>query len=140
MEPGLVGRKKEMNAKERIIECFETIAHGNMPQLMTSDDPAVLDLMAAQILIEPRIHALRRQVAEIYEKHGITDPCVDALNAAEGATAYIVGLLCGIDLAGRPDIVGRFAELYAREAKPSVDSLFTNTKPTALASIRGGRA
>ena len=52
-----------MNAKERIIECFEMIAHGRL-QIIGSGEPGAMDLTAAQILIEPRIHALWQEVAD----------------------------------------------------------------------------
>ena len=128
-----------MNTKERIIECFEVIAYGRL-QISGNGEAGAVDLVAAQILLEPRIHGLRQQVADIYRQHGITDPRVESLSAAEGVTAYIIGVLSGLDLAGRPEIVSRFAELYAIEGKPAVDKLFTTVNPSMLASIRGGRA
>src|SRR5688572_33125215 len=114
MEPGLVGRKKEMNAKERLIETFETIAHGRL-EIMSNGNSEVVDLISAQILVEPRIHSLRQQVEEICNEHGITDTRIESLRAAEAVTGYLIGILCGLDLAGRPEIVSRFAELYATE-------------------------
>lgn len=128
-----------MNAIERIIECFEAIAHGRL-QILNNGDSDAVDLISAQILVEPRIHSLRQQVAEIYNEYSITDPRLESLRAAESVSSYIVGVLSGLDLAGRPEVVSRFAKLYVVEAKPAVDALFSPAKPTALASIRGGRA
>ena len=135
---GLQGGMQAMT-KERIIECFEVIAHGRL-QISGNGEAGAVDLVAAQIVVEPRIHGLRQDVAAILKQHGVRDPRIESLSAAEGVTAYIVGVLYGLDLAGRPEIVSRFAELYKLEAKRSVDSLFTTVAPTVLASVRGGPA
>ena len=105
-----------MNSREKIIQVFETIAHG---QLGLSPD-APIDLQSAQLLLEPRLQWLREELRECFSH----DRHLENLIAAESVTAYTVGVLSGLDLAGRPDIVGKFADAYAAEAKAAVDSLF----------------
>jgi hypothetical protein len=114
-----------MDVTTRVIEVFEIIAHQQLDLTARPGmEPGAICLQSAQLLLEPRLHALIQQVDEIHKQHGITDSRIESQRAAEAVTAYVIGILSGLDLAGRPDIVGKFATLYAAQARQSIDSLF----------------
>ena len=116
-----------MNTEKRVIEIFEMIAHGNIQiALDPSNDGAGISLAKAQLIIEPRLTDLEAEVGGVHRQHGIDDSRINALRSAESVSAYVVGILSGLDLAQRPDIVGKFARLYAQQAPRAIDLLFTN--------------
>lgn len=114
-----------MDRTDNVIRTFELVAHRRI-QLGTGSTDDAIDLASAQLLLEPRLHGLEKQVTEILKQRGVVDTRVASLRAAESVTAFTVGILAGLDLAGRPDIVGKFAALYAVQARQSIDSLFNN--------------
>ena len=116
-----------MDTEQNVIEVFELIAHRQIRLKTGPWNYDSVDLADAQLLLEPRLHILGLEVEELYKQHGIDRSVLVSLRAAEAITGFIIGVLCGLDLAGRPDIVGRFAHLYARETKRTIDSLFTNS-------------
>jgi hypothetical protein len=114
-----------MDARTRVIEVFEIIAHQQLDWTARPDmEAGAICLQSIQLLVEPRLLELREQVDQIYKEHCIFDRSIESLRAAEAVTAYVIGILSGLDLAGRPDIVAKFATLYAVEARQSIDSLF----------------
>ena len=112
-----------MDSTKHIIKVFEVISHRRL-QLGTGSTDDAIDLASAQLLLEPRLHGLEKQVSAVLKQCGVVDTRVASLRAAESVTSFVVGILAGLDLAGRPDIVGKFAKLYASEAKQSIDPLF----------------
>jgi len=116
-----------MNIEKRVIELFEMIAHGNIQiALDPSNEGAGISLAKAQMIIEPRLTDLEAEVGGVHRQHGIDDSRINALRNAESVSAYVVGILSGLDLAQRPDIVGKFARMYAQNAPRSIDLLFTH--------------
>src|SRR5438128_9001668 len=81
-------------------------------------------LAKVQLILEPRLKGLEEQVTSLHKQHGIADERINALRNAESVSAFVVGILSGLDLAQRPDIVEKFAKMYAHSAASSVDSLF----------------
>ena len=114
-----------MDSTKHIIKVFEVIAHRRI-QLGTGSTDDAIDLASAQLLLEPRLHGLEKQVTALLKQRGVVDTRVASLRQAESVTAFTVGILAGLDLAGRPDIVSKFAKLYAAESRQSIDSLFNN--------------
>lgn len=112
-----------MITEKNVIDVFTRIAHG---KLNIGDGTGVIDLASAQLILEPRLKNLEAEVGTLHARHGIEDGRIGSLRAAESVTALVVGVLAGLDLAGRPDIVGKFAKLYAESAASSIDSLFVN--------------
>lgn len=116
-----------MNTEGRVIHVFELIAHRKIEiALSPGNDEAAISLVKAQLILEPRLQRLEVEVGSIHKRHGISDSRINALRNAESVTSFVIGILAGLDLAGRPDIVGTFAKLYAQSAASSVDSLFNN--------------
>jgi len=114
--------------KERVVKVFEAIAHRGIETALTfvHEGDTAFSLPVAQLLIEPRLQGLEAQVYKMVKAHDLDDALINTLRSAEAVSAFVVGILAGLDLAKRPDIVKKFAAMYGRHAASSFDRLFDN--------------
>ena len=64
---------------------------------------------------EPLWDALEVLVPEVKElaKHESEDPVIENLHSCRTQAAYVIGIVAGLRLADRYDLVGKFAKAYA---------------------------
>jgi len=115
-----------MDPKERVVKVFEAIAHRGIETAMTfvHEGNTAFSLPEAQLIIEPRLKGLEAQLYKVIKAHDLDDGLINTVRSAEAVSAFVVGILAGLDLAKRPDIVKKFAAMYGRHAAPAVDHLF----------------
>jgi hypothetical protein len=116
-----------MDAEKRIIEVFELIAHNGVEGVLGfrhRGSPLSFALEDAQRILEPRLKELTAQVNSLCKRRGIDDALINNLVDAEAVLAYVIGILAGLDLAKRPDIVAKFAKMYAETTREHIDLLF----------------
>lgn len=112
-----------MHYEKRVIEVFEHLAHRRIA-LTLGTKTAPVSLATGCLLLEPRLYNLEKQVNAVHESRCIADVC-GPLRGVEAITAFAVGVLAGLDLAGRPDLVSKFGVLYEEQVRQSIDPLFT---------------
>jgi hypothetical protein len=110
-----------MHHEKRVIEVFEHLAHRRIA-LTVGTKAAPLSIATCQLLLEPRLYNLEKQVNAVHESRGIADGC-GPLRTIETITGFAVGVLAGLDLAGRVDLVSKFAVVYQEQVRKSIDPL-----------------
>jgi hypothetical protein len=90
---------------ENIIECAIDFRH-NTPQSNS--------LWDALETLNPSIKELDLALYRVIKKHGLSDSLFNHARNAESTTCYAIGIIAGLHLAGRVDLVPKFAQLYAQ--------------------------
>jgi hypothetical protein len=116
-----------MDLEKRIIDIFEIIAHNGIEGTLNFRQhrtPQSFALEDAQRILDPRLTQLAAQVNSLCQRRSIDDALINNLAAAEAVSAYVIGILAGLDLAKRADIAGKFAKMYAETTREHIDLLF----------------
>jgi hypothetical protein len=115
-----------MDAEKRIIAVFEMIANNGIEAVLDfrHNNPQSFALEDAQKVLEPRLTQLSAQVQNLCRKHNLDDDLFNTLADAEACSGFVIGIIAGLDLAKRPDIVAKFAKMYAETTPEHLDRLF----------------
>jgi hypothetical protein len=62
----------------------------------------------------PSITVLNDHLGRVLQKHDISGDLISRIRAVECTSAHVIGILAGLHLAGRTDLVPKLAHLYAR--------------------------
>ncbi len=90
---------------ENLIECALDFRH-NTPQTHS--------LWDAVETLAPSLEDLDRDLERVIRKHGLNDTLLNRIRVQESTTAYTIGIIAGMHLAGRTDLIPKVADLYER--------------------------
>ena len=72
-----------VDTEQTVIEVFELIAHRPIQLKSGPWNYDTVDIADAQLLLEPRLHVLGKEVEELHKQHGIDRSVLISLRAAE---------------------------------------------------------
>jgi hypothetical protein len=105
--------KRIMQVSEMLSEHFMEGALG----FQHSTAPDSSSLWDAQELLTPDILRVRDCIGRMCTKHKLGDRLIDDALMQSSTTSYAIGIIAGLQVAGRSDLIPKFARAYAETTK-----------------------
>jgi hypothetical protein len=111
-----------MDSKEqRILKVSEMISERIMDSIrdfsLETDGSVTNKALAwAMYILAPEIQdKLEPAMDRVIKKNGLDDTLISHVKVVQMETGYTIGIIAGLHLAGRPDLVAKFAKLYGQK-------------------------
>ena len=101
--------------EKRIMQVSEMLSENFMEAALDfrHNTAQTSSLSEAQDILDPTLEHMSDCLAVVINKHGLNDALINDIRRAESVTAYTIGIVAGLHLAGRTDLLSRFANAYA---------------------------
>jgi hypothetical protein len=107
---------KNSELEKRIIKVSELIANNILEsafdfQRNTTQTKFLVDAIE---ILTPTVTALEEKLDRMDRKRDLADALINDIHDMETTGAYVTGIIMGLHLAGRSDLVPKIADIYAR--------------------------